>query len=557
MKHFIRIVLIVFTVCNFLNTEAQVMVSTDLSSKAYKKEPVPNIWNVVNRISPKNGVSVMQGVDVNIVRMVGGILKKVNGKRVPNYEYDPCRYDSINNKYIYNWKPLLMRIHKVKRSKTKIFQLVLDQPCWAFQHGYNFTPDDQPYNGVDFKESERVSIYGNSLPPKDKEAYYTFIHDMMEVLIRAFGEEEVLSWRFRVGSEIETPDHWWGTKEDFIHHFANTEKAIRSVLKDAKIGLHTRTPDFIYKKGRVKNYKGEPFASFASGLIEYCFDNNIRYDFWGVSDYVIINNSRPINLSHKYEELFEPLTSNPKWQKGTLLDVMEYTPVVSIKGRGFLKAATIHSQIVDLAFSHMFYKKQNEGLGKIYRWGMRKKWKNTGVIAELESLIGYDRYETNITGSAHVKGNLVDALFTKINTKNFDAIVYSYNDTDLKHKKAEAVKLVINTKLPVGATLTYKKAIYSKDQNKFESFLKNEPKSGWFKPKKNRRGEPEKVLNKAGLKAWEAYKHKTPYAYSKKTEVVTVPRLDNGKGSCVVIDVNLPSFSYVKFKFRTKKNWNK
>jgi len=378
---------------------------------------------------------------------------------------------------------------------------------------------------------------------------------MIAELVRNYGKKQVLKWRFRVGSEIETPDHWRGTKQDFILHFANTERAIRSVLKHAKIGLHTRTPDFIYKKGRVKNYKGEAFGSFASGLIDYCFDNNIKYNFWGLSDYVIINNSRHINLEHKYKELFEPLVNNPKWQKGTLLDVMEYTPVVSIKGRGFLKAATTHAQIVDLAFSHMFYKNQDKGLGKIYRWGMRKNWKNTGVIAQLDPMVGSCRYVTQHTGLPVFKSNTVDALFTKTNNKSFDAIVYSYNNTDLKNNKPEVVKLRVNTKLPVGTLLYYQKAVYSKVQNKFQSFLDNEPDSGWFKPKMNTRGEPKKVLNKAGLLAWKNFKHQTPYAFSQSLVVKTQARPDGKKGSSVVIDhIDLPSFSYIKFKFRPNKS---
>jgi len=104
-----RLIFTVFIILTY-TVNAQKTVSTDLSNKAYKKAKLPNVWSVVNRISPNNGVSVMQGIDVNIVRMAGGIIKKSNGKRVPNYAYDPCRYDSINNKYVYNWKPLLSRI---------------------------------------------------------------------------------------------------------------------------------------------------------------------------------------------------------------------------------------------------------------------------------------------------------------------------------------------------------------------------------------------------------------------------------------------------------------
>tara|TARA_R110002049_G_scaffold186379_3_gene354680 strand:+ start:8860 stop:9252 length:393 start_codon:yes stop_codon:yes gene_type:complete len=128
---------------------------------------------------------VRPGIDVTVttVRMIGGINKTVNGQRVPDYEYDPCRYDSITNTYVYNWTNLLLRIDAIRNSSTKIFQIVLDQPCWAFQHGYNFVPDGQPYNGTDFKGSERITSYGNSLPPKDKVAYSNFVKALMQELV--------------------------------------------------------------------------------------------------------------------------------------------------------------------------------------------------------------------------------------------------------------------------------------------------------------------------------------------------------------------------------------
>ncbi len=532
---------------------AQVTLSTDFTDPSKATSKLHNVWTVANRISPTKGVNVANTMSVNVVRMVGGITKMVNGKRVPNYAYDPCRYDSISNKYIYNWKPLFSRIDKIKRSNTKIHQIVLDQPCWAFQHGYHFLPDDTPYNGTDFKESERISIYGNSLPPKDKKAYAKFVKAMLKALVKNYGKKQVLKWRFRVGSEIETPDHWRGTKEDFISYFAITEKAIRAVLPDAKIGVHTRTPDFLFKAGKVKNYKGEAFASFASSLINYCYDHKVRYDFWGISDYVIVNDSRPLQISAKYDELFAPLVTHPKWQAHTILDVMEYASVTSIKGRNYMKVSTTHSEIIDLAFSHMFYTHNAKGLDQIYRWGMRKRSKNTGALLELHKMVGKTRYKTIQQGIPATKSNTVKVLFAKHDTSNgFDALLYSFNDNDLNEKPEESVRLQMGTHFPVGSQLKYRKALYSKSQNKFQSFLESNPnyKSIWLKPKYDKRGDPKKILNTAGKVAWKAYNHKTPYAFSEWKTITTVARQDNKAGSLISLETQLPSFSYEKYEFK-------
>lgn len=40
------------------------------------------------------------------------------------------------------------------------------------------------------------------MPPADKQAYHGFIKALMTKLVETYGEEKVLSWRFRVGSEI-------------------------------------------------------------------------------------------------------------------------------------------------------------------------------------------------------------------------------------------------------------------------------------------------------------------------------------------------------------------
>lgn len=555
-----KILTFIFCFCSFFIFKAQVTLSTDFTDSSKEKEELHNIWRVANRISPENGVVVRNGVDVNTVRMIGGITKTVNGKRVPDYDYDPVRYDSVNNKYVYNFTALLSRIDAIRNSNTKLFQIVLDQPAWAFQHGYNFIPDDQPYNGTDFKESERITIYGNSLPPKDRVAFRAFIKAMMQKILDTYGEAEALSWRYRVGSEIETPDHWRGTKQDFIDHFEDIEQSVRAVLPDAKIGLHTRAPDFLFRNGTVTNYKGEPFASFVTGLIEYSFDNNLRYDFWGISDYIIVNNSRSLKLAEKYDQLFAPLTNHPKWNVNAKIDVMEYAPIISIAppeddGGSFLRASTTHAELVDLSFSHDFYKNRNKGLDQIYRWGIRTG-RNDGVIAVVNNMVGKKRYETTISGTPKVSSNKLDAIFAKGNADNkFDVLVYNFNDSSLNYRDAEAVEISFTIQVPVGTKLYYRNAVYGKEQNKFQAFLEDEPASGWIKNRWDRKGTPERVLNEAGLAAWEVYEHPTPYTFSKWISISTEARNTNGSGSMITLPTEIPSFGYRKFEFQIEPDF--
>lgn len=175
LKHNL-LILLSFTFVAF--TQAQVKLSTDFTSENDKKLPIHNVWNTANRISPKSGSNIRKGLKMNIVRMIGGINKKVNGENVKDLDFDPCLYDSINNKYVYRWDPLIERLNKVVNSQTEILQIALDQPPWAFQHGYTFIPEGTRDN-VNFRENEKISIYGNSLPPADKQAYHDFIKALM------------------------------------------------------------------------------------------------------------------------------------------------------------------------------------------------------------------------------------------------------------------------------------------------------------------------------------------------------------------------------------------
>lgn len=87
---------------------------------------------------------------------------------------------------------MFARLDKIVNSDTSVQQFVLDQPDWAFQQSYTFIPAGTK-DGKNFRENERQSIYGNSLPPCDKEAYADFISELMRRLIDRNGRNKVAS----------------------------------------------------------------------------------------------------------------------------------------------------------------------------------------------------------------------------------------------------------------------------------------------------------------------------------------------------------------------------
>ncbi|WP_282035756.1 GH39 family glycosyl hydrolase [Saccharicrinis aurantiacus] len=536
----------------FASLQAQIKLSADFTNERYKGEALHSIWSVGNRISPTAGSNLRSDLKINLVRMIGGIKYNNDGKPVKNLDYDPCLYDSINNTYVYRWEPFIARLNKIVNSQSEILQIVLDQPPWAFQHGYTFIPKGE-CDSIHFRENERISIYGNSLPPADKEAYHEFIKALMRKLVETYGEEKVLSWRFRVGSEIETPDHWFGTKEDFIAHYANTERAVRAILPNAKVGVHTRFSDFLYKKGGPKNYKGQPFASFSNDLIAFCHDNDVRYDFWGMSDYVIISNKGHRQMDHKFNECFGSLVNHPKWNKNASLDLMEYATITSMGalGNSFVNCVSSHKEIVELAFSNQFYKHKNQGAAYIYRWGNRRGSADPVGIKVLNTMLGMHHYEHQTTGDVSISGNSIDAIFAADETsKDYDVLVYNFNAKSLDYAASEKVEISLSVDVPAGTKMYLRSLHYGKEQNTFQNFLKDEPKSGWIKKGFDRKGAPSSVLNKAGLKAYKNYENPNPYQYGAWEEVYTKASTNGESGSVIQITTSLPSFAFTKFEFK-------
>ena len=540
----------------FSNMNAQIKLSTDFTSENDKKRPIHNIWNTANRISPRYGSNIRTGLKMNIVRMIGGINKKVNGENVKDLDFDPCIYDSINNTYVYRWEPLIDRLNKVVNSQTEILQIALDQPPWAFQHGYTFIPEGTRDN-VNFRENERISTYGNSLPPADKQAYHDFIKALMTKLVETYGEEKVLSWRFRVGSEIETPEHWYGTKQDFIDHFANTESAVRSVLPNAKVGLHTRNPGFLYKNGTILNYKGEPYASFIEGLIDYNYANNIKCDFWGLSDYIIIGNSDKRDMNGKYTKNFLPLINNPKWNPETSIDIMEYKTVTTMNGadgKGTIGCETSHREIVELIFSNIFYRNNDKGLEHIYRWGNVYSSENPDAIKELNTMLDMVRYETTVSGNPITATNELDAIFTKKELENeFDVLIYNFNSSSISYRDDENVDISFFTDVPVGTTFYYRSKSYGKENNKLQNFLINN--SHYVMSGFDEKGDPSRTLSEEGYTAFLNYENPNPHQFTKWKSITTLERNDGMSGSEIKISTHIGSFAFEKFEFRPEASF--
>lgn len=524
--------------------------TVDFTDSSKKNCKIYNVWSVANRISPMAGSNVREGLSINLIRMLGGILKD----KKPYYDYDVCKYNPQTGKYDYDFTPLFARLDKIVNSGTPIQQFVLDQPDWAFQQGYKFIPTGTS-DGKNFRENEKQSIYGNSLPPCDKRAYSDFISELMRRMIDRYGRDKVASWQFRIGSEIETPDHWFGTKQEFIEHFKNVAKAVRSVLPEAKIGPHTREYDFVYTKNNYLNYKGEKVTSFASEILSQCKDENIKIDFWGVSDYVMVNNKKSRNIPAKYEELFGKFINDPNWNSSTKLDLMEYSAIVSMGAAGntFINCVTSHTPVLELCLTNQFYKYHNKGLRYIYRWGNRTDQKEATHIRMLNKMVGMQGYNATVEGTPKTANNVVDAISATSDNGEFDVIVYNYNVESFDYSQTdEHVNIIIETSLPEKTKMKYRSRSYSASNNKLNQYLLKYG-TKYHKTGKgiDEKGNPELCLNSIGLELYHAMPEPKEYEESEWKEVVVKQHPENKDKRIIIITTSLPSFSYKMFELRS------
>ncbi|WP_068262111.1 GH39 family glycosyl hydrolase [Rubripirellula obstinata] len=527
------------------------VVTVDFTAAETAGERLFDMWNVANRISPKNGANVRAGMKVNTVRMLGGIVHKDKNRKQskrPNFKFDICTYDQRRQRYVYHFDRLVDRINRIGKGGTQIHQIVLDQPPWCFHRDYKFIPEGKR-DGINFRENERVSHYGNSLPPSDKEAWADFIKALMRHLIEVYGKKTVQNWRFRVGSEIETPDHWFGTEKDFIEHFANTVTAIRSVMPDAIVGLHTRPPDFVYVKDKSGNYKGEQIKSFANGIIEYCHDNKIRYDFWGISDYPNIKIAEQRDPKTKYATLFEPLINHPKWLPGTVIDLEEFSVITSMDPLS--SSDSVQADTFKVALTDHFY---THGVSQIFQWGNRTDSEPAWPTKVFQGMIGKTRFDAKIKGRKSSAAKHVGAIVAKgASNESIDALLYYYNPADLEANDFQEVNLTLTTEFPVGTRIAFRKVLITGEHHQFSSFMQHRSSSSWLKKGGSKYGNANDSLNDAGKAAWASYRSSSLPSWTKTKFIKTRPTADGRPGSVIVIDTQLPLFSFEKIEMMQLK----
>lgn len=408
-----------------LQAGASVTLFCDFSNADFQRAPMRCLWDVSNRISPGHGFNMPAGENplICVVRPLGG--KSRDGKKL--IDQDTYKWDG--GQYVYDWAPLKTQIDTVQ-AKARIFQLMIDNPPWAFQRG------------IDFQGEKDVETYGNAWPPNDPDAWAAYIQEMLKELVKTYGMEQVQQWRFCIGREIGTAGHWRGSMQEFFKHYANTVKAIHSVLPGAKVGAH-----FLWASSK---------HSYGPEFVKWCRKNNVHYDFIGVSYYPFYHRTNRVDMDHVYRVDFAPIKDIPEWNPNAALEIHEFALIknMSKKGNSFEKAPKAHLEAFTVMLGKMMYE---HGLVRVFRWGTGED-----KLAEqaLLSMKGNLYYASSKEGESDVSGAMVDAIFAWDKTNNqYNVLAYNYN-ADPGSTKSEAVKVSANLPTKPGTLVKYREGLF-------------------------------------------------------------------------------------------------
>lgn len=475
---------------------------------------------------------------VSTVRMLGGWRNQdINGD---TYQWD-------GKKVSYNFDVATQRIDAWLDNDWDIFQIVLDNPPWAFQRGYTFVDSN---NGKNYLEKDRVGVYGNGLPPNDAVAWHHYIQAFIKHLELTYGKEQVLSWRFRVGSEIDTrPQHWSGTREQFFEHYKNTVTAVRSVLPTAQIGAHFREGSF---KSNYVDYTGNKENSYAVPFIVWAKENNVPYDFIAISYYPHITKAYELDLAHVYQHDIAPIKDHPDFRQGASFEIHEFKFISAMLKAGFVSVSTSHAS----AFFAMFSKMMLENnITEVFQWGNQSHGNYSAdamTQLALSSMLGNELFQNEVLGQGQIQGNQINAIFSQDNEQSrYDILLYNFNQENFSYQQPETVQLALKVNQTIGTEFSYRIGKINRFNNITDQFYNQYPQSqrfekdgGWRLADIHFTASTNKLLNAKGQQVFqENIKH-----YTKQTNLNWQPWqhaevVANAQGEPVIfINTSIESF---------------
>ncbi len=496
---------------------AQSSLRVDYTNSEDRRGRTFNWWDIENkifsgRIEREDESQVDNGGRarrMNFVRTLGGW--RTRGEQTRDFRGQLAFFR--DGEYVYDPSRMINKIREYRANGFRIHQIVLDNPPWVFQRGITFVPDEER-NDIDYLESTRILGFGNGIPPNSNFRWRIFVRTVLEGLVEEFGQETVEGWRFRIGSEIETPDHWAGTEQQFFVHYRTAAEEVRRVIPNAKVGLHLREIDFVFRRNGVpqRNYRGQIIQSFANNFVDFASENNVPYDFVGFSYYPFFDRERNLNPIEFFDEGVAPIRSKPNFNTDADIEFHEfwlYTNFLDNPNVSFVDAGTSHGAAFMVKLARLAYERN---VRKVHQWsydpiGRLLSPQRMGMRL-LSEIVNQDRYRYTSTIDTR-NDNSIDAVFTRTGSgagRRFNGIISNYSHRPNYADQDERV--VVNMVLPLatGTNYEYRVTTYGRDQCGFNQlknmrarYRTNESEGGWVADDINARfGHPEKSMGGTG-----------------------------------------------------------
>lgn len=498
---------------SFINAlQSQSSIDCDFSNADNKRSNTFKFWDIENKIFSGSIPSVSESVvdnggrsrEFNFIRTLGGW--KVRGADEKDFSGDLATYQ--NGQYIFEPKQMIDKIKEYQSLGIRIHQIVLDNPPWVFQRGLTFVDN---IDNINYLKSTEIETYGNAIPPNNNYQWRLFVRTVMDALVLEFGQSTVANWQFRGGSEIETPGHWAGTKEQYFNHYRTIVEEVKRAVPNAKVGAHFREANYVSNR---KNYKNQTIKSFSSDFFDWTKTNDVPYDFIGVSYYPFFDRLDGglggLNVFDYYDEGIKPFRDNPNFNQSASIEIHEFWLFTNFGNGLLVNVGTSHGAAFMLKLARLAYERD---ISKINQWGYGQIGRLLSPermgMKMLGGVVGQTRYKYTGNFSTSNK-NTIDALFTTTGSgdnRRYNAILSNYNDSPEYLSNKE--KVVVNMQLPVatGKNYEYRIVTYGKDQcgfnklkDKSSNYRSNENQEGWIKNGANATyGHIEKSIGGSGM----------------------------------------------------------
>ncbi len=459
-----------------------------------------NFWGVENKIF--SGRVETQGEfrgeqrKLNFIRTLGGWRTNIEG--TPTKDFSGDLYSRENNNDDFDFNQLIEKIREYRENGIRVNQIVLDNPPWDFQNDYTLV--DSP-DGINFLKSTEIETYGNAIPPDRPNTWSEFIEATVQRLVDEFGATTVAQWRFRVGSEIDTPGHWAGTATEFFDHYRRTLNAVKSVLPNATVGVHFREATFAAtQNGSPRlDYTGTAITSFGNRFIDWAQENDVDYDFFGVSYYPFFNRLEGglggLDPIAWYDNAVKPFQDNPNFKRGTPIEVHEFWLFTNFSSGVIVNVGTSHGAAFMVRLARMAYER---GVRQINQWGNgsigRLYSPQRIALGILDTMVGEERYR--YTSNLNTQNsNVIDAVFSTPNTSNprtFNALLSNYSHRPGYAARNEPVNIRMTLPVQPNTPYEYRIIAYGRNQSGFNqlkemdsNYRTNERNGGWIDNRAN------------------------------------------------------------------------